>query len=197
MTRGARATFVTVLVAVLAGGGCLKKAIPMATSEQAAAETYVRLVLALGRHDEAFVDAYYGPEALRTEVAEAAWSLEDINKRAAVLEVDLRRLPPADKEHRRLVRLFIRRLVRAGLVGVDRYVGLAGTAHALGSLVMGDDPRTSVVDADCRSWDTPNLWVCDGSVFPTVGGVNPSLTIQAIACRTADRIRALAGRGEL
>lgn len=93
MTRGARATFVTVLVAVLAGGGCLKKAIPMATSEQAAAETYVRLVLALGRHDEAFVDAYYGPEALRTEVAEAAWSLEDINKRAAVLEVDLRRLP--------------------------------------------------------------------------------------------------------
>ena len=62
---------------------------------------------------------------------------------------------------------------------------------------MGDDPRTSVVDADCRSWDIPNLWICDGSVFPTVGGVNPSLTIQAIACRTADRIRALAARGEL
>ncbi len=41
------------------------------------------------------------------------------------------------------------------------------------------------------------LWICDGSVFPTVGGVNPSLTIQAIACRTADRIRALAARGEL
>jgi len=39
--------------------------------------------------------------------------------------------------------------------------------------------------------------ICDGSVFPTVGGVNPSLTIQAIACRTADRIRALAARGEL
>ena len=56
---------------------------------------------------------------------------------------------------------------------------------------MGDDPRTSVVNADCRSWDIPNLWICDGSVFPTVGGVNPSLTIQAIACRTADRIEAL------
>jgi choline dehydrogenase-like flavoprotein len=54
---------------------------------------------------------------------------------------------------------------------------------------MGDDPRTSVVNADCRSWDILNLWICDGSVFPTVGGVNPSLTIQAIACRTADRIR--------
>jgi choline dehydrogenase-like flavoprotein len=71
------------------------------------------------------------------------------------------------------------------------------TCHLGGTARMGDDPRTSVVDADCRSWDIKNLWVCDGSVFPTVGGVNPSLTIQAIACRTADRMKALAGRGEL
>jgi len=71
------------------------------------------------------------------------------------------------------------------------------TCHMNGSARMGDDPRTSVVDADCRSWDIPNLWVCDGSVFPTVGGVNPSLTIQAIACRTADRIKQVAARGEL
>ena len=71
------------------------------------------------------------------------------------------------------------------------------TCHLNGTARMGDDPRRSVVDADCRSWDIPNLWVCDGSVFPTVGGVNPSLTIQAIACRTADRIRVLAARGEL
>ena len=42
-----------------------------------------------------------------------------------------------------------------------------------------------------------DLWVCDGSVFPTTGGVNPSLTITSIALRTADRIRALASRGEL
>jgi choline dehydrogenase-like flavoprotein len=71
------------------------------------------------------------------------------------------------------------------------------TAHLGGTARMGDDPRSSVVDGDCRSWDIRNLWVCDGSVFPTVGGANPSLTIQAIACRTADRIRALAARGEL
>ncbi|MBV9785173.1 MAG: GMC family oxidoreductase [Acidisphaera sp.] len=71
------------------------------------------------------------------------------------------------------------------------------TCHLNGTARMGDDPRTSVVNADCRSWDISNLWICDGSVFPTVGGVNPSLTIQAIACRTADRIRALAARGEL
>jgi choline dehydrogenase-like flavoprotein len=71
------------------------------------------------------------------------------------------------------------------------------TCHINGTARMGDDPGSSVVNADCRSWDIPNLWICDGSVFPTVGGVNPSLTIQAIACRTADRIRTLAARGEL
>ncbi len=71
------------------------------------------------------------------------------------------------------------------------------TNHLNGTARMGDDPASSVVSADCRSWDIPNLWICDGSVFPTVGGVNPSLTIQAIALRTADRIEALARRGEL
>lgn len=85
-----------------------------------------------------------------------------------------------------------------GAVGVkDRWAERDDTCHINGTARMGDDPRSSVVDADCRSWDIPNLWICDGSVFPTVGGVNPSLTIQAIACRTADRIKALAARGEL
>ncbi len=71
------------------------------------------------------------------------------------------------------------------------------TSHLLGTCRMGDDPRTSVVNADGRSWDVPNLWVCDGSLFATTGGVNPSLTIQALALRCADRIEALARRGEL
>jgi len=70
------------------------------------------------------------------------------------------------------------------------------TNHLGGTARMGDDKRTSVVDADCRSWDIRNLWVCDGSVFPTVGGVNPALTIQTIALRTADRIRKLSVAGE-
>ena len=99
------------------------------------------------------------------------------------------------------------RLVRHALDFMDRHLEAAGareiwnqeddTCHLNGTARMGDDPRTSVVNADCRCWDIPNLWICDGSVFPTVGGVNPSLTIQAIACRTADRIEALAARGEL
>lgn len=69
--------------------------------------------------------------------------------------------------------------------------------HLAGTARMGFDAATSVVNADCRSWDIPNLWVCDGSVFPTTGGVNPSLTIQAIALRTADRIKQMAAKGEL
>ncbi len=71
------------------------------------------------------------------------------------------------------------------------------TCHLNGTARMGGDPHTSVVNPDCRSWDIRNLWICDGSVFPTVGGVNPSLTIHAIACRTGDRIKTLAARGDL
>jgi choline dehydrogenase-like flavoprotein len=71
------------------------------------------------------------------------------------------------------------------------------TNHLAGTARMGFDAASSVVDADCRSWDIPNLWVCDGSVFPTTGGVNPSLTITAIAMRAVDRIKALAACGEL
>ena len=63
------------------------------------------------------------------------------------------------------------------------------TAHLLGTCRMGTDPKNSVVNADCRSHDIPNLFICDGSVFTTSTGVNPSLTIEAIAARTADRIR--------
>ncbi|HEX8845292.1 MAG TPA: GMC family oxidoreductase [Pyrinomonadaceae bacterium] len=62
------------------------------------------------------------------------------------------------------------------------------TAHLLGTCRMGSDPSDSVVNADCRTHDVPNLYVCDGSVFPTSTAVNPSLTIQAIAARTAERL---------
>ena len=71
------------------------------------------------------------------------------------------------------------------------------TSHLMGSCRMGDDPATSVVNVDGRSWDIRNLWICDGSLFCTSGGVNPSLTIQALACRAGDRIKAMAKRGEL
>jgi choline dehydrogenase-like flavoprotein len=54
------------------------------------------------------------------------------------------------------------------------------TSHLMGTCRMGSDPETSVVDADGRTWDISNLWICDGSLFVTSGAVNPSLTIQAL-----------------
>lgn len=101
-----------------------------------------------------------------------------------------------DKQLIRHALHFMRRALEAANVR-DIWEETDDTCHLAGTARMGDKPAHSVVNADCRSWDVPNLWICDGSVFPTVGGANPSLTIQALACRTADRIKALAGRGEL
>jgi GMC oxidoreductase len=53
------------------------------------------------------------------------------------------------------------------------------TAHLMGTCRMGGDANASVVDVDGRAHDVPNLFICGGSVFPTSGAVNPSLTIQA------------------
>jgi len=70
------------------------------------------------------------------------------------------------------------------------------TAHLLGTCRMGTNAGDSVVNAGCRAHDVPNLFICDGSVFPTATAVNPSLTIEAIAARTADLIKRAAGRRE-
>lgn len=83
-----------------------------------------------------------------------------------------------------------RHLEAAG--GRDIFTEPGDTAHLMGTCRMGTDPKRSVTDADGRCWDIRNLWICDSSLFPTSGGVNPSLTIQALACRMADRIRAMA-----
>lgn len=58
--------------------------------------------------------------------------------------------------------------------------------HLLGTARMGNDPRTSVVDAHGRCHDVKNLFVIDGSVFVTAGAVNPTSTIQAVALYIAD-----------
>ena len=59
------------------------------------------------------------------------------------------------------------------------------SAHLMGTLRMGPDRRTSVVDPEGRFWDVDNLYAADGSVFPTASGYNPTLTICAVALRTA------------
>ena len=71
------------------------------------------------------------------------------------------------------------------------------TNHELGGCRMGQDPRTSVVDRDCRTHDVANLYVVDGSVFPSASEKNPTHTIMALAARAADHIAARLKRGEL
>ncbi len=71
------------------------------------------------------------------------------------------------------------------------------SAHYMGGCRMGKDPRTSVVNAWGRAHDVPNLYVADGSVFVTGAGVNPTLTIAALATRTAEGMVAAFKRGEL
>ena len=60
--------------------------------------------------------------------------------------------------------------------------------HLMGTAKMGNDPKTSVVDSNCKTHDVDNLYIIDGSVFTTSAAVNPTPTIQAVALRAADKI---------
>jgi choline dehydrogenase-like flavoprotein len=69
--------------------------------------------------------------------------------------------------------------------------------HLLGTCRMGKDPKTSVINPDHRAHDVANLFLCDGSSLVTSGRGQPTMTIQALAFRAADRITAMAKRGEI
>ena len=60
--------------------------------------------------------------------------------------------------------------------------------HQVGGCRMGNDPTSSVLNRFCQTHDVDNLFVVDGSCFPTIGGFNPSLTIQTNAFRVAQYI---------
>jgi choline dehydrogenase-like flavoprotein len=68
-------------------------------------------------------------------------------------------------------------------------------SHEMGTARMGNDPSRSVVDRWCRAHDVANLYVCDGSVFPTSLGANPTLTIMANAWRVAEHVLAEKRKG--
>jgi choline dehydrogenase-like flavoprotein len=60
--------------------------------------------------------------------------------------------------------------------------------HELGTVRMGSDARTSVLNSWCQAWDCKNLFVADGGPFVSQADKNPTWTIMALAMRTADRI---------
>lgn len=91
--------------------------------------------------------------------------------------------------HRGLVRTVKHIMRRAGyLFCIATERGLGSIQHQTGTMRMGKNPADSVLDEYCRSHDLPNLYVVDGSFFPSSGAVNPALTIAGQALRVADKI---------
>ena len=78
-------------------------------------------------------------------------------------------------------------LERSLYLGKDIPIG--GTAHQAGTARFGTDPATSVLDIQCKAHELDNLYIADASFFPSIGAVNPTLTIIANALRIADAIR--------
>lgn len=92
--------------------------------------------------------------------------------------------------HQKLVDKTKRTLRKAGFpIVLSRLFDGRVPSHQCGTVRMGGDPKTSVLDPDCRSWDHPNLYVSDAAALPTSAAVNPALTVAALALRTADTIR--------
>jgi choline dehydrogenase-like flavoprotein len=67
-------------------------------------------------------------------------------------------------------------------------IPIGGTAHQAGTMRFGLDPAQSVLDLDCKAHEVDNLYVTDASFFPSIGAVNPTLTIIANALRVGDHI---------
>jgi len=113
--------------------------------------------------------------------------------------------PNNQEPHRRLVaklQELLKQQTKCGIHGHECHQGLfarnlflgeriplAGVAHQNGTVRFGHDPRTSALDVNCKAHDLDNLYVVDGSFFPSSAAVNPALTIMANALRVADRLK--------
>lgn len=68
---------------------------------------------------------------------------------------------------------------------LGKEIPIGGTAHQAGTARFGTDPRSSVLDTNCKAHELDNLYLADASFFPSIGAVNPTLTIIANALRVA------------
>jgi choline dehydrogenase-like flavoprotein len=104
--------------------------------------------------------------------------------------------PNNEAGHRALIKrleYFLEHLdMQPHLVPRNLFVGdripLAGVAHQNGTIRFGRDPGSSALDTTCKAHELDNLYVVDGSFFPSSGAVNPALTIMANALRVGDHL---------
>jgi len=71
---------------------------------------------------------------------------------------------------------------------MDMRIPIAGVAHQAGTVRFGNNPQTSVADITCKAHELDNLYFADASIFPSIGAVNPALTVMANAIRVGDHI---------
>jgi choline dehydrogenase-like flavoprotein len=92
-------------------------------------------------------------------------------------------------ENERRMNLHAEALMRKvwSAAGAEQMWTFSRSAHTIGTCRMGTDPTQSVVDPDGRSFDVPNLYIMDNSIFPSALSVNPALTLMALSLRVADR----------
>jgi choline dehydrogenase-like flavoprotein len=138
--------------------------------------------------------------------------LPDPNNRVALDRegrIVLQYTPNNEEPHRRLIaklKELMRQQTKCGIHGHGCHEGLfarnlfvadriplAGVAHQNGTIRFGRDPKTSALNVNCQAHDVDNLYVVDGSFFPSSAAVNPALTIMANALRVADHLKTRLG----
>lgn len=149
---------------------------------------------------------FFTPQSILNKMAEHAvgwWitseDLPDLNNCVKVDEKDQIHLILNQKNqeaHRRLLKKLKTILKAAGChlhhfpnsAYLAKKIPIAGVAHQVGTMRFGKDPKDSVLDLHCKAHDLENLYVVDGSFFPSSGAVNPALTIIANALRIGDHL---------
>lgn len=168
----------------------------------------MKVAKGFGKKHRQFVEKYYGAHAMVFGIAEQLprssnkvmldpEEKDDYGMPKALVDVAL-----DDADHKALdVMLDLcRELAKAS--GAEKLLGhyttydVSSATHVCGTARMGSDPKTSVVDSWGRSHAIRNLFIADASVLVTQGcGASPSLTIQALALRTADHITSALKKG--
>ena len=162
-----------------------------------------RTLRATLRHPVEFIDSKFIPGLTRRGIALMVMQTKDnlmrlrlgrslftLYRRGLVAEHDRERTIPVDSElGHRVVRSFARK-IGGGPFGTitEGLLNVPTTAHMLGGCVFGRDDQEGVIDLDCQIHNYPGLYVVDGSIVPANPGVNPSLTITALAEYAMSRV---------